>query len=69
VCISLLRNEAVLCDIRKAGHRVSAAVRCINFFSTEFHRFYACHFTCSSDAAACDREVALSGGRRLLAFA
>ena len=54
VRIPVLRDEAVLRDIKKAKQRVSTAVYYIDFFSTEFRRFYACYFTCSSGAAACD---------------
>jgi len=54
VCISLLRNEAVLCDIRKAGHRITTAGQYIKFFSTEFRRFDPCCCRCSS-GAACNR--------------
>ena len=38
VRISLLRNEAVLRDISKAGQRVNTAVHRIDFFSTGFRR-------------------------------
>jgi hypothetical protein len=34
VCVSLLRNKAVLRDIGKAGHRVSTAIHYIEFSST-----------------------------------
>jgi hypothetical protein len=54
VCISLLRNEAMLRDIWKAQHRISAALRNIDFFSTEFCRFHVCSFKCSASAAARD---------------
>jgi len=42
VCISLLRNEAVLRDICKAGRRISTAIRYVDLSSTEFCRFHAC---------------------------
>ena len=69
VCVSLLRDEAVLRDICKAGHGVSTAVHHIDFFSTEFRRFDPCCCRCSGAAAACDRQVTLSCSRRSVAFA
>jgi hypothetical protein len=42
VCISLLRNKAVLRDICKTGRGISTAVRYIDLSSTEFCRFHAC---------------------------
>jgi hypothetical protein len=69
VCISLLRNEAMLRDIWKAEDRSGTAVHCIDLFSTKFRRFHACRFRYSSGAAVRDRQVSFPPGRRSLAFA
>jgi hypothetical protein len=69
VCISLLRNETVLRGVWKAERRVSTAVCCIDFFSTELRRFHTCCFRCSGGAAARDRQVTLACSRRSVAFA
>ena len=68
VRISLLRKETVLRDTWKAEHRFSTAVHYIDFFSTEFRRFGSCCFRYSGGAAARDRQVTFSQGRRSLAF-
>jgi len=68
VCVSLLRDEAVLRDISKAGHRVNTAVHHIDFSSTEFRRFDSYCYRCSGGAAR-DRQVKLSCSRRSVAFA
>jgi hypothetical protein len=52
--ISLLPDQAMLRDIRKGEQRVSAAVHDIDISSTEFRRFSACCFKCSTVAAASD---------------
>jgi hypothetical protein len=44
VCISMLRNEAVLRDIWETEHGASTAVHDIDFSSTEFRRFRSCRF-------------------------
>jgi len=68
VCVSLLRDKAVLRDIRKAGHRIVTAIRYFDFFSTEFRRFDACCCRCSGDTAS-DRWVRLSCSQRSVALA
>jgi len=69
VCISVLRNEAMLRDVWETEHRVSTAVRYIDVFSTKLRRFRTCRFRCSSGAAARDRQVTLCDIRRSVAFA
>jgi hypothetical protein len=68
VRIALLRNQAVLRDIQKAGYRVNTTVYCIDFCSTEFYRLHRCCCRCSCNAA-CNQQVTFSGSRRSVAFA
>jgi hypothetical protein len=69
VCISVLRNEAMLCDVWEAEDRVSTAVRYIDVFSTKLRRFRTCRFRCSGGTAARDRQITLFDIRRSVAFA
>ena len=69
VCISMLRNKAVLRDIWKAQHRVSTALHYIDVSSTGLRRFGTRCCGYSNRAGGGDRQVTVCYCGRSLAFA